>query len=135
MQDALTGTIIGHGTEQGVLYYVYETLQQSRAMLTRGSPDYHLWMWHQTLGHPSLAYLKHLFLSFKNTIMSFNCEACVLAKSHKHSYLPSVTHFTRPFSLIHYDVWGPAPKFGTHKFSYYVLFVDDCTRITWLYFI
>ena len=47
----------------------------------------------------------------------------------------SITHFASPFSLIHYDVWGPAPDFGDHKFSYYVLFVSDCTRMSWVYFL
>ena len=56
------------------------------------------------LGHPYLPYLKHLFPSLKNTIMSLDCESCVLAKSHKHSYLPSVSRSTSLFSLIHSDV-------------------------------
>ena len=73
-------------------------------MLTRGSPDHHLWLWHHRLGHPSLAYLKHLSPSFGHIKMSLDCETCVLAKSHKHTYLPSFSHSTSPFSLIHSDV-------------------------------
>ena len=67
--------------------------------------------------------------------MSLDCDSCVLAKSHKHSYLPSLSHATKPFVLIHSDVWGHAPNFGTHNYSYYVLFVDDCTRMSWIYFL
>ena len=85
--------------------YVDETTHKGRAMLTRGTPDYHIWMWHRRLGHPSLTYLKHLFPSFKNTTLSLDCESCVLVKSHKHSYFPSVTHSITPFSLIHSDLW------------------------------
>ena len=77
VQDAQTGTIIGHSIEQGGLYYKDETTQQSRAMLTRGSPAYQLWTWHRHLGHPFLPYLKHLFSSLENTIMSQDCESCV----------------------------------------------------------
>ena len=62
VQDAQT--VIGHVPERGGLYYVDETTQQ-KAMLTRGSSDQHFWLWHWRLGHPFLAYLKHLFLSFK----------------------------------------------------------------------
>ena len=47
----------------------------------------------------------------------------------------SITHFASPFSLIHYDVWGPAPSFATHNYSNYVLFVDDCTCMSWVYFL
>ena len=67
--------------------------------------------------------------------MSLDCKTCVLAKSHKRSYLPSFSHSTSPFSLIDSDVWGPAPTFATYNYSYYVLFVDDCTRMSWVYFL
>ena len=30
---------------------------------------------------------------------------------------------------------GPIPDFGTYKVLYYVLFVNDCTRMSWLYFL
>ena len=86
-----------------------ETTQQSQAMLTRGSPAHQLWTWYRRLGHPSLPYLKHLFPSLKNTVMSLDCESCVLAKSHKHSYFSSFPHSTSPFTLIHSDMCGHAP--------------------------
>uniref|UniRef100_A0A803MT07 Uncharacterized protein n=1 Tax=Chenopodium quinoa TaxID=63459 RepID=A0A803MT07_CHEQI len=44
---AQTGTIIGRGTKQGGLYYVDETTQHGQAMLTHGSPEHQLWMWHR----------------------------------------------------------------------------------------
>ena len=34
-----------------------------------------------------------------------------------------------PFMLIHSDVLGPAPVVGMHDFLYYVMFIDDYTRI------
>ena len=83
------------------------TTQLGQTMLSRGSSEY-LWIWHRRLGHPSLTYLKHLFPSFRITTMSLECETCVLAKSHKHSYFPSITHSIGPFALIHSDVWRPA---------------------------
>ena len=135
MHDALTGTVIGHGIEQGELYYVDETTQKGRALLTRGFSDRHLWMWHRRLGHPFLAYLKHLFSIYKNNVMSLNCERCVMAKSHKHSNLPNLTRSTSPFSSLNSDVWGPALDFAIHNFSYCVLFVDDFTRMSWVYFL
>ena len=135
VHDALTGTVIGHVIERGGLYYVDETTQKAYALLTRGFSDRHLWMWHWRLGHPSLAYLKHLFLIYKDNVMSLNSETCVMAKSHIHSNLPSLTRSTSPFSLLHSDVWGPAPDFAIHNFSYCDLFVDDFTRMSWVYFL
>ena len=37
--------------------------------------------------------------------------------------------------LIHSDVWGPALETRAHDFSYYVLFIDDCTQIRWINFL
>ena len=112
-----------------------EVVQKGHTSLAHGSPDHQLWMWHRRVGHPSLGYLKRLFPSLNNCNTSLNCESCVLAKSHEHSYAPSLTHSIKPFVLIHSDVWGPAPGCDTHGFSYYVLFVDDCTRMSWVYFL
>ena len=135
VQDARTGTILGCGTERGGLYYVDETIQKRHTMLARGSPTHQLWKWHRCLGHPSLGYLKHLFPSFDNCNLSLDCEACVLAKSHKHSYFPTLTKTDKAFALIHFDVLGPAPDINSHGFSYFVLFVDDCTRMSWIYYL
>ena len=38
-----------------------------------------------------------------------------------------------PFSLIHSDVWGPSPVSTASGHRWFVIFVDDCTRMTWLY--
>ena len=40
---------------------------------------------------------------------------------------------TIPFSLIHSDVWGPTPWFDESGIKWFVTFIDDCTRMTWLY--
>ncbi|XP_057526492.1 uncharacterized protein LOC130805723 [Amaranthus tricolor] len=67
--------------------------------------------------------------------LSLDCETCVLGKSHKHSYSPGFTRTDRPFELVHSDVWGPAPESNSQGYSYFVLFLDDCTRVSWIYFL
>ena len=100
VQDAQTGTIIGRGTERDGLYYVDEVIQNSGAMLAHGSPAHQLWTWHRRLGHLSLGYLKRLFPSLHSCITFLDCETCVLAKSHKHSYFPSNTRAPKPFDVV-----------------------------------
>ena len=109
--------------------------QQGKAALVRGKIEYQLWMWHKRLGHPSFGYLKKLFPTLSGSNISFDCEAFILAKSHKHSYPNSDRRTNKPFILIHLDVWGPAPKFNNHGFLYYVTLIDDCTRMSWVYFL
>ena len=38
-----------------------------------------------------------------------------------------------PFELSHYDVWGPCPVLSLIEFKYFITFVDDFSRVTWLY--
>ena len=49
-------------------------------------------------------YLKRLFPSLNNCNAPLNCEACVIAKSHKHTYFSSLTHSIKLFDLILSDV-------------------------------
>lgn len=37
------------------------------------------------------------------------------------------------FDLVHTDLWGPARSSSFSGATYFVIFVDDYTRCTWLY--
>ena len=108
--DGLLCRMLGPGRSLGVVLreeaytMLMRRLKMVKLCLLAGLLINQLWMWHCRLGHPSLAYLKHLFPSLKNVVLSLDCETCVLTKSHKHSYFPCINHSARPFSLIHSDV-------------------------------
>ncbi|RVX14783.1 Retrovirus-related Pol polyprotein from transposon TNT 1-94 [Vitis vinifera] len=68
-----------------------------------------------------------------DTDLAFKCETCILAKSHRVSYPLSFNKSQMPFELIHSDVWGPSPKSTISGVRWFVIFVDDCTYMTWLY--
>ena len=37
------------------------------------------------------------------------------------------------FGLVYSDVWGPFPTMSLTGFKYFVTFVDDFSRVTWIY--
>ncbi|KAJ0495991.1 putative RNA-directed DNA polymerase [Helianthus annuus] len=133
--DIRTGRIIGRGTERQGLYYVDEVTQSGTVTLAHGTVEREAWLWHRRLGHPSTGYLHILFPKIFPSNSKSPCETCVLAKSHRQTFKPNNTRVDVPFSLIHSDVWGPAPIIGGQNFRFFVLFVDDCTRMTWVYFL
>ena len=61
------------------------------------------------------------------------CDACCSSKSHKQPFNISMHKSTRPLELIHLEVWGPAPVTSHFGFQYYVIFVDDFSKYTWLF--
>ena len=92
-------------------------------------------LWHQRLGHCGASVLdvlrEHNLLQFK-TVFSNNYVSCCLAKSHR-LLCQSVEHRTNsPLELINLDVWQ-SPVLSHHSYKYYVSFIDDYSRFTWIY--
>jgi hypothetical protein len=43
------------------------------------------------------------------------------------------TKSSEPLELVHFDVWGPALISSYNNYRYFVIFIDDYFRTTWLY--
>ncbi|KAL5538576.1 hypothetical protein UlMin_046073 [Ulmus minor] len=67
-----------------------------------------------------------------NTKFPF-CDACQFGKSHSLPFQFSEKRATKPLQLIHTYLWGPAPVTSSYGFKYYIHFIDDFSRSTWLY--
>ncbi|WVZ48786.1 hypothetical protein U9M48_000195 [Paspalum notatum var. saurae] len=96
--------------------------------------------WHTRLGHPSLPVVRQV-ISRNNLSCESNksgpasvCDACQQAKSHQLPYSRSSSVSSAPLQLVFSDVWGPAPDSVGRK-KYYVSFIDDFSKFTWLYLI
>lgn len=92
---------------------------------------------HQRFGHPSQSILtKILTLTDKSSsnVSSLQfCEACQFGKQRLVSFPSFVSRAYEPLSLIHTDLWGPAPVPSIDGFRYYIQFLDDHSRYGWLY--
>jgi hypothetical protein len=134
LQDFLSKEIIGCGTKREGLYYLND-FNHGKAHHVHhqlSSKEQEIWLWHRRLEHPSFGYLRHLFpnLFLQSKDIEFNCKTCTLAKSHKTSYYASLNKNNIPFALIHSDVWGPSPQTTATSHCWFVIFIDDFTRMT-----
>ncbi|BBH01411.1 hypothetical protein Prudu_011666 [Prunus dulcis] len=142
-KDIRTRKTIGYGIRRGKLYYL-ELTTSSSSLLTQALSvdDSHgdtnkvsdIWMWHRRLGHASFSYLHKLFPSLfvKTDVSQFKCDVCEMAKSHRTSFPPSSNKSIIPFMIVHSDVWGPSKIPTLGGAHWFVTFIDDCTRMTWV---
>ena len=68
----------------------------------------------------------------KSDIFGFRCDICELAKSHRASFSLILNKSLFPFMVIHYDVWGPSKVPTLSGSRWFVTFIDDYTKMTWL---
>ncbi|KAL0641364.1 hypothetical protein Bca4012_102815 [Brassica carinata] len=85
--------------------------------------------WHARLGHPHERALNLMLpgVVFEND----KCEACILGKHCKNVFPRTSTVYENCFDLIHTDVWT-APSFSRDNHKYFVTFIDEKSKYTWL---
>jgi hypothetical protein len=60
------------------------------------------------------------------------CDACQQAKSHQLPYPKSFSESKFLLEFVFSDVWGPTPESVGRK-QYYMSFIDDYSKFTWIY--
>ena len=70
-----------------------------------------------------------------STDLSFDCTSCKLGKSKVLPFPHHASSVSQCFELIHSDVWGIAPIVFHVHYKYFVTFIDDFSRFTWVYFL
>ena len=92
-------------------------------------------LWHSRLGHPSKRVLHDVLSTLKiNESAAFDfCSSCQFGKSHKLPFVSSELHTTSVLNLVHADVWGPSPVLSVEGYRYYICFIDDFIRFSWIY--
>ena len=140
-QDLSLGRMIDSARVHEGLYFLEDTENERRQAFVTGispifvSNDKEIMLWHHRLGHPNFSYLKHFLpSSFKNkTLVSLNCDIYQFAKHTRVPFSPKPYIPSSPFSLIHSDFWGPSKVTTMNEKRWFVAFIDDHTRITWVY--
>jgi hypothetical protein len=135
VKDPQTGTTLLRGQSKNGLYTLPSIPPLTRFALVgeRASLD----RWHCRLGHPSLRIVSQVvrtnaLATLKNKASTV-CHACRLGKSHELPFHLSSSISMHPLDLLFTDVWGPSPSPSINGKRYYVCFVDDFSKFTWLF--
>ena len=94
-------------------------------------------VWHRRLGHPGHdAYRRlseHISLPCIRQINpSPLCHACQLGCHVRLPFSASTSRTTRPFELVHCDLWT-SPVLSNSGFKYYLVIVDDFSHYIWTF--
>jgi hypothetical protein len=89
------------------------------------------------LGHPAFRTVQKLLSQFQLPVFpnkaSSPCFTCAQAKGHQQPFYPSSSKICSPLHLIYSDVWGPSPTISMNGNRFYVSFIDDFSRYTWVF--
>uniref|UniRef100_A0A2N9H7L1 Integrase catalytic domain-containing protein n=1 Tax=Fagus sylvatica TaxID=28930 RepID=A0A2N9H7L1_FAGSY len=143
IQDLPTGRVLYKGLSRNGVYPIHSsnlfTSAFNKTACAASSFSAPIWqLWHSRLGHPSNKVLSSIFPSLQcNTSLSesvkTHCTHCLAGKMHQLPFPVSNKTVSSPFSLIHADLWGPAPIVSYTGFKYYLVLVDEFTKFTWTY--
>ena len=141
MQDPRTGQELRTGSRVGRMFPVdnfrlplVAPVSVAAAAAVSSIPS--LALWHARLGHASSSQVQQLAsrgLIGSVSTENFDCVSCQLGKQPTLPFNTSESISTTIFDLIHSDVWGPSSISSTGGSRYFVVFVDDYSRYSWIF--
>ena len=133
MKDLATGNIILRSNSTGDLYSFQSTHRASASSST--SSTFSTSVWHSRFGHLENVILDSLYSSSLikcNKDPSFVCHSCPLGKHVQLPFINSMSMSTKPFDIIHSDLWT-SPVSSSSGYKYYVLFLDNYINFLWTF--
>ncbi|KAG6499797.1 hypothetical protein ZIOFF_039589 [Zingiber officinale] len=118
-------------------------LSASNSYIEKMSSNDNSSLWHARLGHLNMTKLKVMIQrklvdglpDLSKVEDGKICEGCQFGKAHRLPFKSSNSRCTTPLERIHSDLMGPTLTASYSGCHYMLLFVDDYTRFTWVYFV
>jgi hypothetical protein len=127
--------VIAKGEKVGTLYLCIGNTDSSISLVSTGVD---IELWHHRLGHMSekgmqILQKRNFLPDLKQIDLDF-CEHCVYGKQKRVRFLKvRKEKKNESLEIVHTDVWGPTWVSSLDGSCYYVTFIDDATRKTWVY--
>jgi transposase InsO family protein len=122
------------GTHEGRLYKLLEINDEALVRDEVNSNE----LWHRRYAHinyQALPFLKNMVEGIPELQSTHEgiCKGCALGKNVKRTFSSNNNRSKEILDLIHSYVCGPMPVKSLGGSLYYVIFIDDYSRKTWLY--
>jgi hypothetical protein len=131
----------GEVNHQSRLYTFFEFIEPDSSLLLTHA-DQSSRIWHKRFGNSNFKYIQQLR---KNILVNglpdilFSkgvCEGCVLRKHPQEKFVKGKSQRAfAPLGLIHSDLMGPFLHPSIRKSRFVLIFVDDFSHFTWIYFL
>jgi hypothetical protein len=124
------------GVQEGGLYKLKGHQEQDLVHNSVSSSE----LWHRRLAHinyRALPVLRKMVTGLPDIHVEHDgvCKCCALGKNVKGSFTSKDSKSKGILDIIHSDVCGQMTVPSLGNFVYYVLFIDDYSRKTWIYFL
>lgn len=135
IQDPMNKRVMGIGNLQGNLYKLVLPLSTVSTEATSSSTVLNVsdgQLWHDRLGHTPLTVIKHIesVSSQVSDTSLLPCDVCHFAKQGRLPFNVSSSRASKPFDIVHCDLWGPY-KHNTYSTCHsFLTIVDDFSRCT-----
>jgi hypothetical protein len=130
----------GESCLEGAIIFVYYPIPSPLAIkriLGVFRPS--LEQWHSWHGHPPYLVVTQVLNNYHLPMVEASnkqsvCDVCQQAKSHQLRFSTSSHKYQFPLELVYSDVWDAAST-SASGYKYYVSFIDDYSKFTWIYFV
>jgi hypothetical protein len=132
----IIGSTISDGCNRSIVLNI--GVEEERTPIVSGEK---VMLWHQRLGHIRekglrLLHGKGMVEGMSNFSLDFDfCEHFLYGKYNRVRFPSGAMRVEGILQLVHSDVFGPVLVPSLGKSVYYVSFIDDFSRKTWIYFL
>jgi len=134
VKDLRTRNVLLRCNSSGPLYTLQLPSTPSAPCTLVATPSSSIW--HRRLGHPGKEALQRLThsssIACSQPADDHLCHACQLGRHVRLPFTSSSSRASKPFDLIHCDLWT-SPVLSVSGFKYYLVILDDFSHFLWTF--